>query len=66
MRQGVEARCQVLDLELYVGPPRAERRVDAERLEGVWEATDHTLASTGRTMGYEDKARAMAAVYDLI
>ena len=62
----VEALCQVLDLEFYVGPPRAERPVDAERLERALETTDRTLASTGRTMGYEDKARAVAAVYDLI
>ena len=65
MRQRVEALCQVLDLELYGGPPLGERPVDAERLEGAWETTDHRLASTGRTMGYEDKARAMATVYDL-
>ena len=65
MRQRVEALCQVLDLELYGGPPRAEHLGDAGRLEGAWETTDHTLASTGRTMDYEDKARAMAAVYDL-
>ena len=62
----VEALCKVLDLEFYVGPPRAERPVDAERLERALETTDRTLASTGRTMGYGDKARAVAAVYDLI
>ena len=62
----VEALCQVLDLEFYVGPPRAERPVDAERLERALETTDRTLASTGRTMGHGDKARAVAAVYDLI
>ena len=62
----VEALCQALDLEFYVGAPGAERPVAAERLERALETTDPTLASTGRTMGYGDKARAVAAVYDLI
>ena len=62
----VEALCQVLDLEFYVGPPRAERPVDAERLERALETTERTLASTGRTMALADKARAVSAVYDLI
>ena len=47
-------------------PPRAERPVDAERLERTLETTDRTLASTGRTMGHRDKARAVAAVHGLI
>ena len=62
----VEALCQVLDLEFYVGPPRDGRPVDAERLEEALEATERTLASIGRTMGYADKARTVVAVYDLI
>ena len=62
----VQALCQVLDLEFYIGPPRAERPVDAERLERALETTERTLASAGRTMSYPDKARAVAAVYDLI
>ena len=62
----IQALCQVLDLEFYIGPPRAERPVDAERLERALETTERTLASAGRTMSYPDKARAVAAVYDLI
>ena len=62
----VEALCRVLDLEFYVGPPRDERPVDAERLERALETTERTLTATGRTMGLTDKARAVAAVYDLI
>ena len=62
----VEALCQVLDLEFYVGPPRTEHPVDAERLERALEITERTLASTGRTMAVADKARAVSAVYDLI
>lgn len=62
----VEALCKVLDLEFYVGPPRAERPVDSERLERALETTERALTSTGRTMGLTDKARAVAAVYDLI
>ena len=62
----VEALCRVLDLEFYIGPPRDERPVDAERLERALETTERTLTATGRTMGYADKARAVSAVYDLI
>ena len=62
----VQALCQVLNLEFYVGPPRDERPVDAERLERALETTERALASTGRTMGPPDKARAVSAVYDLI
>jgi len=58
--------CQVLGLEFYVGSPRAERPVDAERLERALETTERALATTGRSMGLTDKARAVAAVYDLI
>ena len=62
----VEALCRVLDLEFYIGPPRDERPVDTERLERALETTERTLTATGRTMGLTDKARAVAAVYDLI
>ena len=62
----VEALCKALDLEFYVGPPRAERPVDSERLEQALETTERALMSTGRRMSLPDKARAVAAVYDLI
>ena len=59
-----------LDLEFCIGPPRDERPVDAERLERALETTERTLTATGtatgRTMGLTDKARAVAAVYDLV
>lgn len=58
--------CRVLDLEFYVGPPRAERPVDSERLERALETTERALTSTGRTMGLTDKARVVSTVYDLI
>ena len=58
--------CQVLDLEFYVGPARGRTSVDSERLERALETTERALTSTGRTMGLTDKARAVAAVYDLI
>ena len=62
----IRSLCEVLDLEFYVGPPRAERPVDAERLERALETTERALVATGRTMSFGDKARAVAAVYDLI
>ena len=62
----IRSLCEVLDLEFYVGPPRAERPVDAERLERALETIERALVATGRTMSFGDKARAVAAVYDLI
>ena len=62
----IRSLCEVLDLEFYIGPPRAERPVDAERLERALETTERALVATGRTMSFRDKARAVSAVYDLI
>ena len=62
----VRSLCEALDLEFYVGPPRAERPVDAERLERALETTERALRVTGGTIGLGDKARAVCAVYDLI
>ena len=62
----IRSLCEVLDLAFYVGPPRAERPGDTERLERALETAERALAATGRTMSFGDKARAVAAVYDLI
>ena len=60
------ALCQTLELEFYVGPPRDGGVVDAARLSRALETTERALASTGRRMSHEDKARAVSAVYDLM
>ena len=62
----IRALCEVLGLEFYVGLPRDEPNVDTERLKSALETTERALASTGRKMGYADKALTVSAVYDLI
>ena len=58
--------CEVLGLEFYAGPPREFGTVDGERLKQAIETTEQTLREQGVELEPQDKARALAAVYDLI
>ena len=61
------ALCRVLGLEFYVGRPREAVEVDEQRLELALEAAERGLSmSSGREMDFPDKARLIAAVYQLI
>ena len=58
--------CHVLGLEFYAGPPREVGTVDGGRLKEAIEVTEQTLRDEGVELEPEDKARVLAAVYDLI
>ena len=58
--------CEVLGLEFYAGKPREFGTVDGERLREAIEATEQTLREEGVVLEPGDKARVLAAVYDLI
>lgn len=58
--------CEVLGLELYVGPPREAGAIDEGRLREAVASTERTLAAHGSTLEPEAKADAIAAVYDLL
>ena len=60
------ALCEVLGLEFYVGTKRSAGAVDPRRLERALETADRGLATSGREMDYPDRARVVAAIYDLI
>ena len=60
------ALCRVLGLEFYVGRPREAVEVDEQRLELALEAAERGLSMNGREMDFPDKARLIAAVYQLI
>ena len=63
----LQALCEVLDLEFYVGPHRGEGlEVDEQRLSLALEATECGLSASGRRMEFADKAQLVAAVYQLI
>ena len=58
--------CEVLGLELYVGPPRAAGAIDERRLREAVASTERTLHAHDITLAPEAKADAVAAVYDLL
>ena len=60
------ALCEVLGLEFYVGAQRPVGAVDPRRLERALETAERALATSGREMGHGDRARVVAAIYDLI
>ena len=60
------ALCEVLGLEFYVGAQRPAGAVDPGRLERALETADRGLATSGREMDHADRARVVAAIYDLI
>lgn len=62
----VQAMCEVLGLEFYVGPHRRRAPVDAERLVQALSTADRAAESCGLEMNHEERARVVAAIYDLI
>ena len=58
--------CEVLGLELYVGPPREAGAIDEGRLREAVASTERTLRAHGGGLEPEAKAHAIAAVYDLL
>ncbi len=60
--------CEVLGLEFYVGAPRETGSVDRNRLLAALEATDRVLSEEAipRELDLSDKARMVAAVYELL
>ena len=58
--------CETLGMEFYVGAPRNRTSVDAKRLEQAIEALENALATAGRTLDANEKARAATAIYALI
>ena len=62
----VQALCDTLGIEFYVGPPREAIEVDERRLALALEATERGLSMSRRTMDAKEKAELAAAVYVLI
>ncbi len=60
------ALCEVLDLEFYAGPRRESPDVDEERLVMALEAAERGLATSPGELDLPEKARLVAAVYQLI
>ena len=60
------ALCEVLGLEFYVGPPRAGRLLEEERLGVAVELAERALAASARELDHADKARLVVAVYELL
>ena len=62
----VQALCDTLGIEFYVGPPREAIEVDERRLALALEAAERGLSMSRRTMDAKEKAELAAAVYVLI
>ena len=62
----VQALCDTLGIECYIGPPREGLEVDEQRLALALEATERGLSMSRRTMDAKEKAELAAAVYVLI
>ena len=62
----LQALCDVLDLEFYVGPRRKAGAIDEERLREAIIATERALAPHGIALKPEAKADAVIAVYELL
>ena len=62
----IQALCEVLGLEFYIGPSRSADPVDAARLARAMVTADRGLESCGRVMKYEDRARVVSAIYNLL
>ena len=62
----LQALCEVLDLEFYIGPPRQSPMIDERRLEDAVVSTERTLATHAITLEWRAKARAIVAVYELL
>lgn len=62
----LQALCDVLDIELYVGPRRKPAAIDERRLEEAVESTERTLEAHSIALDPQAKAHAIAAVYELL
>ena len=62
----VQAMCEVLGLEFYVGPQRRRAPVDARTLVQALSTADHAAESCGLEMDHDERAEVVAAIYDLI
>ena len=62
----LEALCDVLDLEFYVGPRRQMGAIDELRLEEAVQSIETAVVANGITLPPEPKARAVVAVYELL
>ena len=62
----VQAMCEVLGLEFYVGPHRRRAPVDARRLVQALSTADRAAESCGLEMDHDERAEVVAAIYDLI
>ena len=62
----LQALCEVLDLEFYVGPRREAGTVDEQRLEDAVDSTERTLETHSIALETRAKARAIVAVYELL
>ena len=60
------ALCEVLELEFYVGPVRAQGAVDERRLERAIALLERVLLDTGFELAPEGKAGVVAAVYEFV
>ena len=58
--------CEVLGLEFYAGKPREVGMVEERRLTQAIETTEQTLRDEAIELEPQDKAKVLAAVYDLI
>ena len=62
----VQALCEVLELEFYIGPKRSTFTVDEERLALALETAERGLSRREPAMHVAQKAQLVAAVYELI
>ena len=62
----VQALCEVLGLEFYVGPPREGLLLDEDRLALAVETAERGLAASDEELSHAEKARFLIAVYQLI
>ena len=62
----LRALCDVLDFEFYIGPRRPAAIIDERRLEDALEAAERTLKTNTIDLAPREKARAVAAIYELL
>ena len=62
----LQALCEVLKLDFYIGPRRAAGAIDERRLREAVASTERTLETHGIALAPEPKADAIAAIYDLL
>ena len=62
----IEALCEVLELEFYIGPQRDDAPIDEQRLELAVETAVRALEVKAEDSSPGDLARLVVAVYGLI